>query len=266
MFAASAMATDDMDWTSIGQFKLKNAAFPTVSNYGDGSDDFLLVSSFGAVSSGQIYVVPNINEAVANNDVTALEPVELDTGGFVWPNMVKVVPMEVFGTRAIAVPDGFLVPLKTNGGIYVVEMDAEDITSVVRKVQISPSKRGFFYHMGEWVDMNGDGRLDYITARSDAKAGDGELVWFEHPEGGLDVSPWEEHVVCKGPDVAFALTTDEQFPDEVVIFAAEFFNKSLGMYRVSTIDGTFVDYRTIDNQELAEYSVTIVDLNQNGTK
>lgn len=120
--------------------------------------------------------------------------------------------------------------------------------------------------MGEWVDMNGDGRLDYITARSDAKAGDGELVWFEHPEGGLDVSPWEEHVVCKGPDVAFALTTDEQFPDEVVIFAAEFFNKSLGMYRVSTIDGTFVDYRTIDNQELAEYSVTIVDLNQNGTK
>lgn len=44
--------------------------------------------------------------------------------------------------------------------------------------------------MGYWVDLNGDGRKDFITARSNAKAGQGELVWFEHPEGGLDVSPW----------------------------------------------------------------------------
>lgn len=40
--------------------------------------------------------------------------------------------------------------------------------------------------MGQWVDLNGDGRLDFITARSNAKANQGELVWLEHPEGGLE--------------------------------------------------------------------------------
>ena len=55
--------------------------------------------------------------------------------------------------------------------------------------------------MGEWVDMNGDGRKDFLTARSNAKANGGELVWFEHPESGLTSAHWTEHVVTKGPDV-----------------------------------------------------------------
>ena len=65
-------------------------------------------------------------------------------------------------------PDGFLVPGKTNGGVYVLRMDPEDVTEVTEKVQIAPSKSGFFYHMGFWVDLNGDGRKDFITARADA--------------------------------------------------------------------------------------------------
>jgi len=55
--------------------------------------------------------------------------------------------------------------------------------------------------MGEWVDMNNDGRLDFVTARSNAKAGGGELVWFEHPAEGLTDATWTEHVVTSGPDV-----------------------------------------------------------------
>lgn len=111
----------------MGKFKLKNAAFPTVSSFKD-SDDFLLVSSFGALSSGHIYVVPDLAEGVKAGDVSTLKSYKLETPAFEWPNDVKVVPDDVFGSRAIVVPDGFLVPGKSNGGVYIVRMDDEDIT------------------------------------------------------------------------------------------------------------------------------------------
>lgn len=59
LLAAATSATPDVNFKSIGQFNLKNAAFPTVTQFDD-SEKFLLVSSFGALSSGAVYVVPNI--------------------------------------------------------------------------------------------------------------------------------------------------------------------------------------------------------------
>jgi len=55
----------------MGHFKLKNAAFPTVASF-QGSEPFLLVSSFGAspFDGGDIYIVPNIAEAVKSNTVS----------------------------------------------------------------------------------------------------------------------------------------------------------------------------------------------------
>jgi len=92
------------------------------------SEDFLLVSSFGAMSSGAIYVVPDVKQAVIDGDVSKLEPVKLDTPKFQWPNNIQAIPEDVFGSRAIVVPDGFLVPGKKDGGIYIVSMDDTDIT------------------------------------------------------------------------------------------------------------------------------------------
>jgi len=42
--------------------------------------------------------------------------------GFAWPNDVQSVPKEVFGSdvSSFVVPDGFLVPFHTDGGIYIV--------------------------------------------------------------------------------------------------------------------------------------------------
>ncbi len=75
-FAASlvfalANATADVTSTSMGHFSLKNAAFPSVAQF-SGSERFLLCSSFGALSSGAIYVVPGIEGAVQNNTVSKL--------------------------------------------------------------------------------------------------------------------------------------------------------------------------------------------------
>lgn len=77
--------------------------------------------------------------------------------------------------------------------------------------------------MGKWVDINGDGRLDYLTARTDTKHG--ELVWLEHPEEGLNKLPWDEHVLTSGPDVMFDLIEHPNYPDSYIVFASEFFGK-----------------------------------------
>jgi len=71
------------------------------------------------------------------------------------------------------VPDGFLVPGKSNGGVYVVTMDDSDLTKAVSTTKISTEDKGYFYHMGEWIDLNGDGRKDFLTARSNAKENGG---------------------------------------------------------------------------------------------
>lgn len=179
-----------------------------------------------------------------------------------------MIPHDVFGFRAIIVPDGFLVPGHANGGLYVVKMDDDDITKTQSTTMISEMKDGFFYHMGEWVDMNNDGRLDFLTARSNAKAGEGELVWFEHPEEGLSDKTWTEHVVTNGPDVGITVLKDDSvynpYKHEVVVFAAEFFNEQVSITRVSTKTGEMVEYRIIDTEILSAYSATFSDLNGDG--
>lgn len=95
--------------------------------------------------------------------------------------------------------------------------------------------------MGYWVDLNGDGRKDLVTARSNAKAGDGQLLWFEHPKEGLDATePWTEHVLCNCADVSIEVTTLPEYKYEVVVFAAHFFDEAIRMMRVSTVDGSLI--------------------------
>lgn len=88
--AALASAQIDLEFTSNNQFKVKNAAFVSATKFED-SEDFLLVSSFGAMSSGYIYIVPGVKDAVVAGDVSNLEAVKLDTAKFEWPNNIQVI-------------------------------------------------------------------------------------------------------------------------------------------------------------------------------
>lgn len=72
--------------------------------------------------------------------------------------------------NALVVPDGFLVPFHNNGNVFIVTTDSADIGQMTNKYQLTTKKSGYFYHTGVWLDMNGDGRLDFVTARSNAKA------------------------------------------------------------------------------------------------
>jgi len=269
LLAAASVATPDVNFTSVGTFTLKNAAFPSVASFADAPEDkFLLVSSFGAMSSGAVYVVPKIKDAIVNKTVSKLSPVDLPLHktNFAWPNSVEVVPFDVFGLRAIVVPDGFLVPGKSDGGVYIITMDPSNVTLTTSVTKISTEPKGYFYHMGYWVDLNGDGRKDFITARSNAKAGGGQLVWFEHPAEGIS-GIWTEHIVCSGPDVGIQMISAPQYKSEIIIFAAEFFNEKVTLHRISTVDGSLVGSKVIDDGAiLSAYSVTYADINGDGVK
>ena len=132
--AAMATATYDVEFTSNHLFNAKNPAFVNMGKFHGSDEDFLLVSSFGAYASGKVYMVRDVKDAVVNGDVSDLKPTLLDTPSFKWPNNIEVVPYDVFGERAIQVPDGFLVPGKKDGNIYIIRMDADDITKTVDTV------------------------------------------------------------------------------------------------------------------------------------
>jgi len=102
--------------------------------------------------------------------------------------------------KAIAVPDGFSNWGKNPGAVYIVQLDDKDLSKVTKTVKISPYVKDFWFLTGEWVDMNGDGRIDYLASRSNGKAGEGELIWLEHPENGIDEdNPWKVHYLANGP-------------------------------------------------------------------
>ena len=91
LLSALTMAEDNIAWDSLGKFNVKNAAFPYVGKF-ETTDEVLLMSSFGAMSWGQVYVVPNVKDAVVNNDATTLQADKLDVESFLWPNAVEIVP------------------------------------------------------------------------------------------------------------------------------------------------------------------------------
>lgn len=150
----------------------------------------------------------------------------------------------------------------------MVRMDEAELTQTTETVTITTPKTGFFYHMGFWVDLNGDGRKDFVTARSNAVAGDGELLWLEHPEGGLDAGTyWTEHVLGNLADVSIEVVELPEYPGEVVIFCAHFFDEAVRMVRVSKADGSLIASKTIDDTNiLSAYNVTMVDLNSDGKR
>ena len=121
--------------------------------------------------------------------------------------------------NAILVCDGFLVPGRDHGGIYLVQNPGDPYLE--RAVSLTDDRAGvnqnnhidnrrWFYHRATWVDLTNDGRLSILTARSKVftRGGtlrqpttsknshsqedgspfapgsimDGELVWLECPQ------------------------------------------------------------------------------------
>jgi len=73
--------------------------------------------------------------------------------------------------------------------------------------------------------MNGDGRLDYLASTSNGKPGEGELIWLEHPENGIDEDkPWEKHHIADGPSTWIRYDVLEKYSNQIIVWAAEYWN------------------------------------------
>jgi hypothetical protein len=258
----------NVDYRYLGRIETTNPAFLSVEKF-PGQPEFLLISSFAALSSGSVSVIPDIASTIKNLSFAQAKAHVL-ANTFKWPNEVRPVPQDVFGSgvNAIVVPDGFLPPGKTEGNVFVITTDPKDVTVKEQVYKISAPKSGYFYHMGVWIDMDGDGRKDYLTARTNAKAGQGQLVWYQHPAQGLQQVPWAEQVITQGPDVMFEVHDNiPNYEGKLIVFAAEFFTHRLTVYEVSKggpTAGQVLNSKIIDSTLDQAYSVKYVDINGDG--
>lgn len=136
-----------------------------------------------------------------------------------WPNEVASIPRQAYANRAnstcsqrgdeledaLLVTDGFLVPGKDKGGLYVVRNPGNGVSewrvcltgvTNLQDVVINPGESDWFYHRAVWTDLTGDGRLSILAARAKfpllqgsngageeggRAQGKGQLVWLERP-------------------------------------------------------------------------------------
>ena len=269
---AVSAETNVLPYRLLGKINIPHPAFVRVLPCGlFTATPSLWITEFSALESGKVYVIDNITHYYP--DFADAKYVQVPNTKLKWPNKISTAPEEL--GDFIVVPDGFLIPWKESGGIYLVPANCsgkmkENGPTATSPIKVTPTNLLSFYHMGQWRDMNNDGKLDLVTARAsvnplEGKKGKGELVWFEQPSSDpLTSVPWKEHVIVQGPDILFQLadfnTSDECFH----VFATEFFAEKLTVYSVSKKNASVVASQVIDDKIGPAYCVTFADLNMDG--
>jgi len=181
--------------------------------------------------------------------------------GVQWPNKLSRVPEE-YGDYVV-VPDGFLVPLKSDGNIFLA--DANGTLN-----RITPKVTGAFYHEVEWHDFNGDGLKDILTVRVN-KIGfvpgnydEGEMLWLENPgKDKFTAGEWKTHIITKGPDVIFKTIP---YQGGMAVFCTEFFRDDPRIsVRLLNLQGQLTASRIIDTNLGLPFAVNLADLDGDGT-
>jgi hypothetical protein len=238
----------------------------------------------------------------------------------VWPNEVTTVPVDLVRPPlnmsqgsgaatprrtmhnyrdALLVADGFLVPGKDRGGLYVVQQAGDPTKEWTVRLTANDSSQPWFYHKSTWVDLTGDGRLSILTARCrvSTKFGGvgsvegsvttgvqkkGQLVWLEAPQPHawdpktntpLEADgtvfdplaarhlPWQEHVLADGPDVMFCVADLDPTDDTVEVLASQFFHQSVRLLSIQRgLQPRVVLEREIDSQCGAAFASVLASL------
>jgi hypothetical protein len=160
----------------------------------------LWVTSFGMARTGSVVGI----------DLTGKLPARRLRTEFVWPNAVEHVPAEflapLFGdgfdvTASVLVADGFLVPGKTDGGVYLVQNPGGAKEMPARLSRQDDAR--WFYHRA--IPFELQGHKGVLTARalkplSPFQPAQGQLVWMEAPNATNPLAPWNlpwREVVCR---------------------------------------------------------------------
>ncbi|XP_035659346.1 uncharacterized protein LOC118404383 [Branchiostoma floridae] len=190
-----------------------------------------------------------------------------------FPNEVDIVPGRrcIPSVRHPKCSQRLLLSDKSHGAVDLLQGWAQHEVS---PVTISSQAAGeeWFYHRVEWVDMNGDGRKDALTARAHfdlvGASSKSQLVWFEQPSSYPALSPsWKGHVISDCADLFFrSAKLNFGGKNKTVIFSAGYFTKKLCVTWTEDPNGDWSDEkkivtRTIDDELGVYYSVEVADIN-----
>jgi len=191
----------------------------------------LLQTTFGREGPETISVVRDLNWVYKGWKSANVETLSNDV---IWPNEAELVPAGAIRNAdpyyTVISSQGFFPRAPGTGYIALY-----DVTGL--KTTITKEKEGFFYHVARFHDMNKDGRLDVVTARTrvpfvpagptrmrpDVPNAQTELLWLEQPVDGALTQGWDEHIINRGgAGVTFDLV-DMDNNGEMQIMTAEFF-------------------------------------------
>lgn len=249
----------------LGTIAVDHPGFVALMPLQPGGPLGLVISSFRVFGGGAVRWVKDVGTALRSLDDVAPQVVTTD---LLWPNRASALPASALPVDGLAVPSGFLVPGKGNGAVSIVAVkDGEP----AHPIAITPARTGWFHHQVEWADVNGDGRLDAVTARARTPmfgSPQGALVWLEQPEDAPLANPWSEHVIAQGPDVHFQMA-DLDGDGQSEIIAARFFDREITVYwreqdrwMARPVDA--FGSRSVDAQLGAAFDLQLTDLNGDG--
>uniref|UniRef100_A0A7S3DB35 FG-GAP repeat protein n=1 Tax=Palpitomonas bilix TaxID=652834 RepID=A0A7S3DB35_9EUKA len=267
-------AADGTQWqlTPSGTLDVEHPSFlvRTPSPFTDGKDVLWITQFTGnPLKKGTISYVDDVRSIADWGSANQVHVQEFDEK-FTWPNKVSLLPDGAIAgvEKALVVPDGFLVPGKSTGSIKVLVLKSSTVDAGT-VVELAPEKSGYFYHEATWLDLDGDGDLDCLTARATkpiifGSAG-GQLVWLENPGSSFNAGDnWKLHEITDGPDILFSTKVGSD--GNIYVFAPQFFTKKLGLYVVSPKTGTIVDSKIIDPNLGPGYCVNFLDVNGDGVE
>ena len=268
LLVAVSLATPiNFNLRSLGSISITHPSFVQVLECGASQSPSLWITEFsgGFEEPGKVYTIANVSSFYPDFSTAKSKLVSSD---FKWPNKISVAPKQI--GDFLVVPDGFLVPGKSTGGLYLLSCDQQLDSTSSKPIELTAPKLGWFYHMVVWRDMNGDGRLDILTARATkpiiGRAG-GQLLWLEQPaENPLTSVPWKEHVLASGPDVIILPVDLNEDDKQFEVFACRFFSERLSVLTISTTNATVLGERDIDTTIGPAYDAIFVDLNMDGNK
>ncbi len=222
---------------------VEQPAFTKVLYLNGGRDPALLISRFGKDANGKnlpglISIVPNLNKVDWQDYHGSSAELPVSTiSGLVWPNQVTD-PQVIAGREVIAVAEGFFsFPFAKESQAGTVTLLSVDQIADSNKSplihRIFPKEKSWFYHQADWIDMDHDGLLDLLTARSnwnpilsllDANIAKvygklqwlpfikklmppefvrGEMVWFKNPGPGTALAgEWKKNLLLDDKNAA----------------------------------------------------------------
>ena len=253
-------------YRSLGRISVNDPAFVRILECTN-SPPSLWITTFSALKPGEVLTVFNLSASYpdfSEGKATVL------SSAFKWPNKISIAPVEI--GEFLVVPDGFIVPTKQTGAVYLLKIDCNGTSGATTKssqlVELTTPKLSWFYHMVAWRDMNGDGRLDAVTARTSKPfIGEtkGQLLWLEQPSPSPLEVPWAEHSMTSGPETVFVLIDLDTTDDHYEVFAPQYFTKHFGLYIFGSKNNSLLHSRYIDESIGPAYMVEVADLNDDGS-